>query len=150
MGNFVSQGGSHASGTKSAGKEGSGLASYVAGLIDRSLTWEDITWLQSITRLKIVVKGIMTVEDSMRAIEYGVDGIWVSNHGARQLDTVPATIEVLGEICRAVAGRVEVYVDGGITRGTDVMKVCCHLLSYAVHVVQVMMYGVCSRCKKIF
>lgn len=54
-------------------------------------------------------------------------GIWVSNHGARQLDTTPATIEVLGEICRAVAGRVEVYLDGGITRGTDVLKVSLKL-----------------------
>ena len=122
MGNFVSTGGAHASGTKSAGEKGSGLASYVASLIDQTLTWSDIAWLRKNTTMKIVVKGVMTVEDALLSVRHGVDGIWVSNHGARQLDTAPATIEVLPDICRAVAGRVEVYLDGGITRGTDVMK----------------------------
>ena len=122
MGNFVSTGGAHASGTKSAGDKGSGLASYVASLIDQTLTWNDIAWLRKNTTMKIVVKGVMTVEDALLSVRHGVDGIWVSNHGARQLDTAPATIEVLPDICRAVAGRVEVYLDGGVTRGTDVMK----------------------------
>jgi (S)-2-hydroxy-acid oxidase len=122
MANFTSVGGAHADGTKNKGGAGSGLASYVASLIDKALTWEDIKWLRKNSRLKIVVKGIMTVEDAMIALEYGVDGIWVSNHGARQLDTTPATIEVLPEICRAVGNRCEVYLDGGITRGTDVLK----------------------------
>ena len=122
MGNFTKAGGAHADGTKSSGSSGSGLASYVASLIDKTLTWEDIAWLRKNTKLKIVVKGVMTVEDAMTSVRHGVDGIWVSNHGARQLDTVPATIEVLPDICRAVAGKVEVYLDGGITRGTDVLK----------------------------
>lgn len=128
MGNFSTRGGVLSSGTKAVGEEGSGLASYVAGLIDRTLSWDDVKWLLSITSLKIVVKGIMTVIDAIQAVECGVDGIWVSNHGARQLDTAPATIEVLPDICRAVASRVEVYVDGGITRGTDVLKVCVSVL----------------------
>lgn len=122
MGNFAKAGGAHADGTKSSGSTGSGLASYVASLIDKTLTWEDIAWLRKNTKLKIVVKGVMTVEDAITSVRHGVDGIWVSNHGARQLDTVPATIEVLPDICRAVAGKVEVYLDGGITRGTDVLK----------------------------
>eukprot|EP01036_Dinobryon_divergens_P032417 gene32417-42000_t len=122
MGNFASRGGAHSSGTTKAGAEGSGLASYVAQLIDQTLTWNDIAWLRKNTKMKIVVKGVMTVEDAIASVKNGVDGIWVSNHGARQLDTVPATIEVLPEICRAVAKKVEVYVDGGIVRGTDVFK----------------------------
>lgn len=124
MGNFTKAGGDLAMGTQAAGASGSGLASYVASLIDKTLTWESIAWLRSNTRLKIVVKGILRVDDAVAAVKAGVDGIWVSNHGARQVDTAPATIEVLADICRAVAGRrVEVYMDGGVTRGTDVVKV---------------------------
>jgi (S)-2-hydroxy-acid oxidase len=123
MGNFKSVGGSHSTGAKSAGTTGSGLASYVSALIDQTLTWNDIAWLRKNTTLKIVVKGVMTAEDALLSVQNGVDGIWVSNHGARQLDTTPASIEVLPEIVRAAAGRVEVYVDGGIMRGTDVFKV---------------------------
>lgn len=122
MGNFTSAGGDLASGTKSSGDKGSGLASYVSSLIDKTLTWDDIAWLRRNTKLKIVVKGIMTVEDALISLKHGVDGIWVSNHGARQLDTTPATIEVLPEIARAVAGRAEIYLDGGVSRGTDVLK----------------------------
>jgi (S)-2-hydroxy-acid oxidase len=122
MGNFKNVGGSHASGTKSAGDKGSGLASYVSKLIDQSLTWADIAWVRKQTNMKIVVKGVMSVADAIASVKHGVDGIWVSNHGARQLDTTPATIEVLGDICKAVGGKVEVYIDGGIVRGTDVFK----------------------------
>lgn len=73
---------------------GSGLASYVTSLIDQTLTWNDIAWLRKNTTMKIVVKGVMTVDDALASVKHGVDGIWVSNHGARQLDTTPATIEV--------------------------------------------------------
>lgn len=121
MGNFVGKGGAHAQGTKDGGKD-SGLASYVASLIDRTLNWDDIRWLRSISKLPIVVKGVMSGEDATVALEAGVDAIWVSNHGARQLDTCAATIELLPEIVRAVNGRCEVYIDGGITRGTDCFK----------------------------
>jgi FMN-dependent dehydrogenase len=88
-------------GTKDGGKD-SGLAAYVASLIDRSLSWEDLKWLRSITTLPIVVKGVMCAEDAKEALKHGVDAIWVSNHGARQLDTAPSTIEALPEIIAAV------------------------------------------------
>ena len=120
MGNFT--GGAFSSGTKQSGSTGSGLASYVAALIDQTLTWDDIAWVRSNTTMKIVVKGVLTPEEALASVTFGVAGIWVSNHGARQLDTTPATIEVLPEIVKAVAGKVEVYIDGGIVRGTDVLK----------------------------
>uniref|UniRef100_A0A7R9UGG8 FMN hydroxy acid dehydrogenase domain-containing protein n=1 Tax=Pinguiococcus pyrenoidosus TaxID=172671 RepID=A0A7R9UGG8_9STRA len=122
MGNFAGVGGAHSSGTKSSGAEGSGLASYCASLIDRTLTWEDLRWLRANTSLKIVVKGVSTAEDASVAVREGVDAIWISNHGARQLDTTPATCEMIPEIIAAVGGRCEVYVDGGITRGADALK----------------------------
>uniref|UniRef100_A0A6V1QYU9 FMN hydroxy acid dehydrogenase domain-containing protein n=2 Tax=Heterosigma akashiwo TaxID=2829 RepID=A0A6V1QYU9_HETAK len=121
MGNFASKGGAHASGTKDGGKD-SGLAAYVAGLIDRTLNWEDIAWLKRNTFMKVVVKGVMTAEDARMACEANVDGIWVSNHGARQLDTCLATIEMVPEIVAAVNKRCEIYVDGGVLRGTDAFK----------------------------
>ena len=87
-----------------------------------TITWESIDWLRSITSLPIIIKGILTAEDALLALEHGVSGIVVSNHGGRQLDSVVTGIEVLPEIVEAVAGRCEVYMDGGIRRGTDVLK----------------------------
>jgi isopentenyl diphosphate isomerase/L-lactate dehydrogenase-like FMN-dependent dehydrogenase len=86
------------------------------------LTWERLAWLRSLTPLPLVLKGILTAEDAELAVQHGVEGIVVSNHGGRQLDGVPAAIEVLPEIVAAVAQRCEVYLDGGIRRGTDVLK----------------------------
>ncbi|XP_020968936.1 peroxisomal (S)-2-hydroxy-acid oxidase GLO1 isoform X4 [Arachis ipaensis] len=83
---------------------------------------QDVKWLQTITSLPIVVKGVLTAEDARIAVQAGVAGIIVSNHGARQLDYVPAPIMVLEEIVKAVEGRIGVFVDGGIRRGTDVYK----------------------------
>jgi 4-hydroxymandelate oxidase len=102
--------------------EGSGLASYIASLYDTALTWEHVEWLKSVTKLPVLLKGIMRPDDAVRAIEYGASGIIVSNHGGRQLDTVPATITVLPAIADAVGGKVELFVDGGVRRGTDVLK----------------------------
>ncbi|MBV9280354.1 MAG: alpha-hydroxy-acid oxidizing protein [Chloroflexi bacterium] len=87
-----------------------------------ALSWDDIGWLRSLTDLPIVLKGILTAEDAYRAVDSGAAAILVSNHGGRALDGVPASIEVLPEIAAAVAGRIEVYLDGGIRRGTDVLK----------------------------
>ena len=87
---------SYATGVKSDAD--SGLAAFVASLIDSSLTWSLVPWLRSVTNLKIVLKGILTAEDARLAVQYGADGILVSNHGARQLDTVPATVSMLGNI----------------------------------------------------
>jgi 4-hydroxymandelate oxidase len=100
----------------------SGLAAYFATLLDAGLTWGDVDWLRSITRLPVLVKGIVRADDAVRAVEHGASAIVVSNHGGRQLDTSPATIDVLEEITTAVAGRTEVLVDGGVRRGTDVLK----------------------------
>jgi 4-hydroxymandelate oxidase len=87
-----------------------------------ALTWESLTWLRSITPLPIILKGILTEEDARLAVEHGVEGIVVSNHGGRQLDTAIPGIEALPEIVEAVAGGCEVYFDGGIRRGTDILK----------------------------
>lgn len=100
----------------------SGLASYAAGQIDRSLNWKDVKWLQTITELPILVKGVLTAEDTRLALQCGVAGIIVSNHGARQLDYVSSTINALGEVVAAAQGKVPVFLDGGVRRGTDVLK----------------------------
>ncbi|GJN01720.1 hypothetical protein PR202_ga19003 [Eleusine coracana subsp. coracana] len=100
----------------------SGLAAYVASQVESALSWKIIKWLQSITRLPILVKGIITAEDTRIAMECGVSGIIVSNHGGRQLDYVPATISCLEEVVRETKGRVPVFLDSGIRRGTDVFK----------------------------
>lgn len=97
------------------------LLPFIAGLNDPSLTWDDLAWLRGVTSLPLVVKGILTKEDARLAVEHGVEGVVVSNHGGRQLDRVPATIDVLEEVVEAVDGRAEVYVDGGVRRGTDVL-----------------------------
>ncbi|XP_038229826.1 hydroxyacid oxidase 2 isoform X1 [Dermochelys coriacea] len=90
--------------------------------IDPSINWNDIYWLQSLTRLPIIVKGILTKEDADLAMRHGVQGIIVSNHGGRQLDGGPATIDALIEIVDTVQDRVEVYLDGGIRTGSDILK----------------------------
>ena len=90
--------------------------------LDPALTWKDIDWLRSFARRPVLLKGILNPDDAQTAASAGVDGIIVSNHGARNLDTVPATITVLPFIVERVAGRVPVLVDGGIRRGTDVLK----------------------------
>ncbi len=90
--------------------------------IDASLTWKSLAWLRSLTSLPIVLKGILTAEDALLAVQHGVDGIIVSNHGGRQLDSVSPSIEALPEVIQAVDGGCEVYLDGGIRRGTDILK----------------------------
>lgn len=100
----------------------SGLAAYFASVIDPSLTWDAIAWLRSITKLPVLVKGVVRPDDAVRAIEHGAAGVVVSNHGGRQLDAAPATIAVLPRIVDAIAGRGEILIDGGIRRGADVVK----------------------------
>jgi (S)-2-hydroxy-acid oxidase len=92
-------------------------------LTDMSLRWDEvIPWLRSQTKMKIILKGILTEEDAQRAVEAGVDAIIVSNHGGRQLDGVPSTLEALPEVSDAVRGKIPVIFDGGITHGSDVFK----------------------------
>lgn len=85
-----------------------------------SLTWDDLASIRSWSTLPLVLKGIMTAEDARLGVEHGVDGIAVSNHGARQLDRLPAPVDVLAEVVGVVDGRAEVWVDGGVRRGLDI------------------------------
>lgn len=91
-------------------------------LLAAAPTWDDITWLRGETGLPILIKGVLSADDAVRAVEAGAAGIVVSNHGGRTLDTLPATIDVLPPIAAAVAGRIPLLLDGGIRRGTDVLK----------------------------
>lgn len=91
-------------------------------VVDDTLTWRDLEWLHSISSLPLVVKGILTSEDALLAAEHGAAAVVVSNHGGRQLDGVPPTLDVLPEVVEAVGERVEVLLDGGIRRGIDVLK----------------------------
>ncbi|MDV6374265.1 alpha-hydroxy acid oxidase [Deinococcus arenicola] len=100
---------------------GSQLTNYFQNLVDKTFTWNDLAWLRQQTTLPIILKGILTAEDAELAVQHGCH-IWVSNHGGRQLDTAISAIAALPEIADAVAGRAEIYLDGGITRGTDVLK----------------------------
>jgi 4-hydroxymandelate oxidase len=100
----------------------SGLANYVNSLWDPSLTWASLDWLRSITRLPIVLKGILTAEDARLALDNGVAAIVVSNHGGRQLDGAVSGADALPEVVAAVTGRLEVLVDGGVRRGSHVLK----------------------------
>jgi isopentenyl diphosphate isomerase/L-lactate dehydrogenase-like FMN-dependent dehydrogenase len=91
-------------------------------LLDASVSWRDLEWIVSKGQLPVVLKGITSAEDAQIAVEHGAAAVVVSNHGGRQLDGVPAALDALPEVADAVAGRVEVYLDGGIRRGTDVAK----------------------------
>ena len=100
----------------------SDLLKTLANNFDPGLTWKDIAWLQSISSLPVWVKGILRADDAIQAIEAGVTGIIVSNHGGRQLDSAVAAIDALPEIVEAVDNRVALLVDGGVKRGVDVLK----------------------------
>lgn len=101
---------------------GPGESPVFMGLLDRAPTWADVEWLRSETKLPILLKGIVHPDDAERAIACGVDGIVVSNHGGRTLDTLPASLDALAAVTQRVAGRVPLLLDGGIRRGTDVLK----------------------------
>jgi 4-hydroxymandelate oxidase len=92
----------------------------VFALVDPSITWKDLEQLCGEFELPILVKGLITGEDAALAVEHGAAGVVVSNHGGRQLDNAPATIDALPEVVEAVAGRIPVLIDGGIRRGTDI------------------------------
>jgi len=104
------------------GEAASMLTRYVATRHDASLTWRDVEELAAATRLPLVLKGLVRSDDAERAVSCGARGIIVSNHGARQLDGAPASLDALPPICEAVAGRCEVLMDGGIRWGQDVLK----------------------------
>jgi 4-hydroxymandelate oxidase len=101
---------------------GSALAQYIAARWDPGLTWDDVSWLRSVSPLPVVVKGVLAPDDAVLAIEHGAAAVIVSNHGGRQLDSAPAGATMLPAVADAVGGRAEVLVDGGVRRGTDVLK----------------------------
>jgi 4-hydroxymandelate oxidase len=93
-----------------------------ASVFDPKLSWKDIEWILSFARVPVVLKGVMNPDDAEIAVKSGVSGIIVSNHGARNLDTSPATIDALPQVAERIAGRMPILMDGGIRRGTDVLK----------------------------
>ena len=101
---------------------GPGQSALFDGLLHHAPTWDDIAWLQSITRLPVLLKGVLHPADARQAVSVGAAGLIVSNHGGRTLDTAPATATALPRVVQAVGGAVPVLVDGGIRRGTDVLK----------------------------
>jgi 4-hydroxymandelate oxidase len=105
-----------------AAPEGSGLARLADAHFDDSLRWDALAWLRAQTRLPVLIKGVVRADDARLAVEHGAAGVIVSNHGGRQLDGSIATAEALPEVVEAVDGRGEVYVDGGVRRGVDVLR----------------------------
>ncbi|KAK2753298.1 hypothetical protein FQN55_003427 [Onygenales sp. PD_40] len=107
-----------------------GAARAISSFIDPSLSWSDIPWFQSITNMPIVLKGVQRVDDVLRAIELGLPAVVLSNHGGRQLEFAPSAIELLAELMpelrrRGLQDRIEIYIDGGIRRATDILKALC-------------------------
>src|SRR5262249_21778377 len=89
---------------------------------DMALTWDVFGWIRSITKLPLVIKGVLRPDDARKAVELGIEGIIVSNHGGRKLDGMPSSIRMLPGVVEAVRGKAEVFMDSGIRRGTDVLK----------------------------
>jgi L-lactate dehydrogenase (cytochrome) len=101
------------------------LIDVAAALAESAVTWADLKWIRDLWKGPIVVKGVLTADDARRSIDEGAAAISVSNHGGRQLDGVPASLRALPEVVEAVQGRIEVLMDGGIRRGTDIVKALC-------------------------
>ncbi len=101
------------------------LVDINAALAESTPTWADLKWIREHWKGPIVIKGVLTADDARRAVDEGVAGISVSNHGGRQLDGLPASLRALPEVVEAVQGRIEVFMDGGIRRGTDIVKAIC-------------------------
>jgi L-lactate dehydrogenase (cytochrome) len=131
----------------------SGIAMALNSFIAANVTWKDITWVKSLVpKMKIVLKGVQRGDDAIKAVEYGCDGILLSNHGGRQMDTARSGLEVLVEVAAALRGRglfdkVELYVDGGIRRGNDIAK-CLALGARAVGVGRPVVFGLAAYGQK--
>ncbi|KAL4809822.1 FMN-dependent dehydrogenase-domain-containing protein [Aspergillus unguis] len=109
-------------------KAGAGLTKVMGSFIDQGMAWKDIAWIRSVTGLPIILKGVQSAEDAKIAMEYGVDGILLSNHGGRNLDYSPPAILLLLELhknCPEIFDNMEIYVDGGFRRGSDILKALC-------------------------
>jgi len=114
--------------TATPGSGAKSVTKALAAFVANDLVWEEISWMKKLTGMPVVVKGIMTVEDAILAMTYGCEGIYISNHGGRQLDTSPPPMLTLLELrkhCPEVFTRMEVFLDGGVRRGTDVIKALC-------------------------
>ncbi|MEM6627385.1 MAG: alpha-hydroxy acid oxidase, partial [Pseudomonadota bacterium] len=101
---------------------GGGVAELINGQFDRSVTWDYASWLKNKWGGPLAIKGLCLPEDARRAVDIGADAVWVSNHGGRQVDTAPPSIDTLSEIVDAVADQAEIIFDGGIRRGSDIVK----------------------------
>lgn len=117
-----------------------GQSPVFQGLLDAAPSWKDVEWLRSRTSLPLLLKGVMSPDDARLAVDAGIDGLVVSNHGGRVLDTLPASIEALPRIAEATAGQVPLLLDGGIRRGTDILKALA-LGASAVMIGQPIMHG---------
>ncbi len=125
------------------GQSGAGMGQAFTWMLDPSVTWKDIDWLCSLTKLPVLLKGICRADDAKRSLQHGVAGLVVSNHGARQMDSAPATIEVLPEIAEAIGGKIPVLLDGGIRRGLDILKALA-LGATAVQIGRPVLWGLAS------
>lgn len=126
---FVGEGGSNVQDGQETDTS-QGAARAISSFIDPSLSWADIPWFRSITKMPIVLKGVQRVEDVVKAVECGVQGVVLSNHGGRQLEFSRSGVEVLAEtmpVLRSMGleGKIEVYIDGGVRRATDILKALC-------------------------
>lgn len=125
------------------GQSGAGMSQAFAWMLDAAVTWKEVEWLRSLTNLPVILKGIGRADDARLAMENGASGIVVSNHGGRQLDTAPATIEVLPRCAEAVGGRMPILLDGGVRRGLDVLKAIA-LGATAVQVGRPVLWGLAA------
>jgi len=119
------------------------LVDVAAALARAAVTWDDMRWIHDLWRGPVVIKGVLTGEDAGRALDAGAAGIVVSNHGGRQLDGVSASLRALPEVVSAVSGRAEVLMDGGIRRGSDIVKALC-LGARAVLIGRAYAYGLAA------
>jgi L-lactate dehydrogenase (cytochrome) len=120
------------------------LGAYAQSLHDPSVSWKDLEWFRSVWQGPMLLKGVMSAEDARVAVEHGVEAIVVSNHGGRQLEGLPSSLEVLPEVAEAVAGRADVVFDGGIRRGGDIVKALA-LGATACMVGRAFLYGLAAR-----
>jgi len=119
---------------------GMGIIQFLNSQFDRTVTWEDAKWMKDVWGGPFAIKGIARADDARRCLDAGADAVWISNHGGRQLDTSPATIDTLPDIVAAVRGQADIILDGGIRRGTDIIKAIA-LGATAVAVGRPYLYG---------
>jgi len=119
---------------------GMGVIEFLNSQFDRSVTWEDAKWMKEAWDGPFAIKGICRADDARRCLDAGADAVWISNHGGRQLDTSPATIDTLPDIVSAVRGQADIILDGGVRRGTDIIKAIA-LGANAVAVGRPYLYG---------